>query len=55
LAPITLDNSFSNLDSIRINVTVGSTPKIWWMDDLRLGWFDNSCKTGLCRVSTPIH
>jgi hypothetical protein len=55
LTPITLDNSFSNLDSIRINVTVGSAPKIWWMDDLRLGWFDNSCKAGLCRVSTPIH
>lgn len=55
LTPITLNNSFKDLDSIRINVTVANEPKIWWMDDLRLGWYDNSCKTGLCRISTPIH
>ncbi|KAE9369164.1 hypothetical protein N431DRAFT_345555 [Stipitochalara longipes BDJ] len=55
LIPITLDNTFRDLDSVRINVTVASAPKIWWMDNLRLGWFDNSCKTGLCRISTPIH
>jgi hypothetical protein len=55
LTPITLNNSFKDLDSVRINVTVANEPKIWWMDDLRLGWFDNSCKTGFCRVTTPIH
>ncbi|PMD42827.1 hypothetical protein L207DRAFT_457357 [Hyaloscypha variabilis F] len=55
LIPISLDNTFRDLDSVRINVTVASAPKIWWMDNLRLGWFDNSCKNGLCRISTPIH
>lgn len=51
---VTLDDTFQNLAFVRINVTVDSQPQIWWMDDLRLGWFDNSCTTGLCRQSAQI-
>jgi hypothetical protein len=54
LVPVTLDNTFQDLDKVRINVTVAGTPKIWWMDDLQLGWTNNTCATGLCRISTPI-
>lgn len=55
LTPIQLDPVFSNMTGVRINVTVASQPKIWWMDDLRLGWFDNSCATGMCRLNAHIH
>ncbi|TAQ84206.1 hypothetical protein B7494_g7471 [Chlorociboria aeruginascens] len=43
LTLVTVDDTFRDLTSIRLNVTVGSDPKIWWMDDLQLGWTDNSC------------
>lgn len=49
LSPINLDPTFRGLDTIRINVTVAGQPKMWWMDDLRMGWTNNSCSAGLCR------
>jgi hypothetical protein len=49
LVPVTLDNSFENLNAIRINVTVAGEPKIWWLDDLALGWYNNTCAAGLQR------
>ena len=55
LTEIDLDYSFTNLAFVRINVTVAGEPKIWWMDDLRLGWYENSCAMGLCRQTTPVH
>lgn len=55
LLPINLDNTFENLAFVRINVTVANEPKIWWMDDLSLGWYNNSCATGLCRQTAHIH
>jgi hypothetical protein len=55
LTDVDLDNSFNNLAFVRVNVTVDGQPKMWWMDDLRLGWYDNSCAMGLCRQQTPIH
>ncbi|TVY13540.1 hypothetical protein LARI1_G008039 [Lachnellula arida] len=54
LTPVTLDDTFSNLTKVRMNVTVASQPKIWWMDDVRLGWFDNSCDKGKCRYDTHV-
>lgn len=55
LTPIALTNNFQNLTNVRINATVASVPKVWWMDDLHLGWYDNSCKTSLCRQNAHIH
>jgi hypothetical protein len=55
LTPVVLDNTFQNMDAVRMNVTVAGLPKIWWVDDVRLGWFNNSCATGLCRQTTKIH
>jgi hypothetical protein len=49
LVPISLDSTFQNLTTLQINVTVAGAPKIWWMDDLQLGWYDDSCAAGLCR------
>jgi hypothetical protein len=49
LVPVFLDNTFANLTELRINVTVAGIEKIWWLDDLNLSWFDDSCDAGLCR------
>ncbi|CZT50019.1 uncharacterized protein RSE6_10937 [Rhynchosporium secalis] len=53
LTPVTLSPSFEKLDSIRIDVTVNDVPKIWWMDNVRLGWSDNTCEKGMCRAMAP--
>lgn len=55
LSPVTLNDSFRNLTAVRMNVSVANQPKIWWMDDVRLGWFDNSCEKGLCRQTSKVH
>ncbi|KAI6711837.1 hypothetical protein JHW43_005642 [Diplocarpon mali] len=55
LTSVTLDVTFQNLDSVRLNVTVQGEPKIWWVDDIRLGWFDNTCEQGICRDLARIH
>jgi hypothetical protein len=50
LVPIALDNTFQNLTDIHIQGTIaGVAMSLWWMDDLKLGWFDNRCDAGLCR------
>ncbi|RFU32269.1 hypothetical protein B7463_g4080, partial [Scytalidium lignicola] len=49
LEKVALDGSFKSLTSIQINVTVAGSAAAWWMDDLKLGWYDNSCETQLCR------
>ena len=49
LVPVFLDSTFINLTELRINVTVAGVDKIWWLDDLKLSWFDDSCDSGLCR------
>jgi hypothetical protein len=54
LRPITLDDSFKDLDVVRISSTSMLFPKIWWMDDLRLGWYNNACVMGLCRQRAHI-
>lgn len=55
LTNVDLDDSFRGLTYFFMNVTVAGKPKLWWMDDLRLGWFDNSCEMGVCRQSAHIH
>lgn len=54
LTPLTLDNTFQNLTGVAINATVAGQPTNWFMDDLELGWFDNSCNASLYRQTAPI-
>ncbi|KAJ8063939.1 hypothetical protein OCU04_007787 [Sclerotinia nivalis] len=54
LTSVDLGSSFRDLTYFFMNVTVAGKPKLWWMDDLRLGWFDNSCITGVCRQKTHL-
>ena len=55
LTTVTLDGTFNNLDAVRMNVTVGGLPKLWWVDDVRLGWYNNTCSVGRCRQNSKIH
>ena len=54
LVPVLVDEGFKNLTHLRINATVEGEPKSWWVDDLKLGWFDNSCETGKRRLMSPV-
>lgn len=54
LVPIDLVDTFKDLTVLRVSVTVANQPKIWFMDDLRMGWFDNSCEKGVCRQDSHI-
>jgi len=51
LIPVMFDNSFTNLTGVRINATVDGVAKSWWMDDVSLGWSDDSCDADFCRDS----
>ncbi|KAM0143932.1 hypothetical protein ACHAP3_001198 [Botrytis cinerea] len=54
LTNVNLNSRFKDLTYFFVNVTVAGKPKLWWMDDLRLGWSDNSCAMGLCRQNAHV-
>ncbi|KAF5876425.1 uncharacterized protein Bfra_002829 [Botrytis fragariae] len=54
LTTVDLEPSFMDLTYFFMNVTVAGKPKLWWMDDLRLGWSDNSCAMGFCRQNAHV-
>jgi hypothetical protein len=54
LRPIVLDGTFVDLNAVQIKVAAAGAPLGFWMDDLQLGWFNNSCSAGLCRQSAHI-
>jgi len=49
LVPITLDPTFTGLTTLTVGVTVDGVPASWWMDDLALGWTNNTCDAATCR------
>ncbi|KAF7883938.1 hypothetical protein EAF00_011250 [Botryotinia globosa] len=54
LTTVDLHSRFKDVTYFFMNVTVAGKPKLWWMDDLRLGWSDNSCAMGLCRQNAHV-
>ncbi|KAF7874598.1 uncharacterized protein EAF02_008575 [Botrytis sinoallii] len=54
LTTVDLEPSFRNLTYFLMSATVAGEPKLWWMDDLRLGWSDNSCAMGLYRQNSHV-
>ena len=38
------------LSGLQIRAFVGHEQRIWFMDNLALGWYDNSCEAGLQRA-----
>ncbi|KAG4222338.1 hypothetical protein PC116_g29187 [Phytophthora cactorum] len=48
LVPVVF-KGFDNLTSVQVALKVGEKAKIWWADDLALGWSDNQCEKAICR------
>lgn len=51
LALVEFAEGFRNLVGLQIIATVGSTPVDWYMDNLSLGWSNNTCAAQLERSS----
>ncbi|KAM5341667.1 hypothetical protein ACJ41O_014698 [Fusarium nematophilum] len=54
LTPIELEG-YTDLSSVLITLRVGQEVRVWWGDDFRVGWTDNSCVAAACRTSVPSH
>ncbi|SPJ82556.1 uncharacterized protein FTOL_09961 [Fusarium torulosum] len=52
LTRVDLDG-YKDLSSILITVRVSSNLRVWWGDDFRVGWTDNTCIAASCRTNAP--
>ncbi|KAJ4118699.1 hypothetical protein NW768_010758 [Fusarium equiseti] len=52
LTRVDLDG-YKDLSSILITLRVSSNLRVWWGDDFRVGWTDNSCVAASCRANAP--
>jgi hypothetical protein len=44
---------FQNLTAITIKATSGGQPTIWWADDVKFDWTENTCEAAQCRSKIP--
>lgn len=51
LAHVQFDAGFRNLSGIQILAAVNRRPVTWYMDDLQLGWSNNTCAAATERAS----
>lgn len=49
---VNLDAGFRNLTALQIVATVDGMAVDWYMDDIELGWSDNTCAAQLTRSSS---
>lgn len=49
LTPVEFDG-YTNVTSIIIRLRVGLELRVWWGDDFKFGWSDNSCEASRCRT-----
>ncbi|KAF4456737.1 hypothetical protein F53441_1173 [Fusarium austroafricanum] len=52
LTRVDLDG-YKDLSSVLITVRVSQNLRVWWGDDFRVGWTDNSCIAASCRTNVP--
>ncbi|RGP71858.1 hypothetical protein FLONG3_6972 [Fusarium longipes] len=52
LTRVDLDG-YKDLSSILVTLRVSSNLRVWWGDDFRIGWSDNSCIAASCRANAP--
>lgn len=48
LTPVELEG-YTNVTSVLITLHVGLDLRVWWGDDIRVGWTDNGCDAARCR------
>ena len=51
LAKVSLNEEFRNLTGIQIIAAVDRRPVTWYMDELELGWSNNTCEASIERNS----
>lgn len=49
LTPVSFDG-YANITSVLITLRVGTELRVWWGDDFKFGWNDNSCEAAACRA-----
>ncbi|KAF4337628.1 hypothetical protein FBEOM_8491 [Fusarium beomiforme] len=52
LTRVELDG-YKDLSSVLITLRVSQNLRVWWGDDFRVGWSDNSCIAASCRTNVP--
>jgi hypothetical protein len=46
---------FTNLSALLIRAKSDGTSRNWWLDDLAVGWNDNSCDAAHCRAAIALN
>lgn len=44
---------FDDITSVLVTLRVDGEPSPWFADEVRFGWYNNSCEAGRCRAGTP--
>lgn len=53
LQHVNFPDNFRGLSGIQLQAFVKNKPVMFFMDDLALGWYDNSCEAGMQRMARP--
>jgi hypothetical protein len=53
LQQVSFPENFRGLSGIQIQAFANNQPRMFFMDDLALSWFDNSCAAGMQRMGRP--
>jgi hypothetical protein len=53
LQHVSFPDNFNGLSGIQLQAFVKNKPVMFFMDDLALGWYDNSCEAGMQRMARP--
>jgi hypothetical protein len=53
LQHVDFPDNFIGLSGIQIQAFANNKPVMFFMDDLALGWYDNSCEAGMQRMRRP--
>ena len=54
LTPVIFQDTFRQLTAIKIEAYAGGSARNWYMDDLSLGWWNNTCAAGLRRLESRL-
>ncbi|KAK0900740.1 hypothetical protein LTS16_014524 [Friedmanniomyces endolithicus] len=50
LQQVSFPTSFRGLSGVRMQAFVGNEPRMFFVDDMKLGWSNNTCQAGLTRL-----
>ncbi|ODH46095.1 hypothetical protein GX48_07815 [Paracoccidioides brasiliensis] len=50
LSPLDFGDSFSGISGLQFSAFVGDKPVIWFIDNIKMNWYNNSCTAGLERL-----